>query len=432
MEESLRRGLGMAADGTAERTLREEVREELRRLLAGRGALEPSEDDRAAIWGLVKRKVALHNREAALQGLPQIDDRDDRTTKRIFDVVLRFGPISQYLDDGSVEEIEINQPERVWVVRRGTDGVTRTELADVYFESDEEVLALVRRILSPLGRRLDESSPAVDARLPDGSRLHAVMPPLTSKHVAVTIRKHLLKAQTMDDLVRLGTISPEAARFLTVAIQAGVNTMITGGAASGKTTTLNCLASTLTAPGCRIVTIEDTLELKLESVLANCVALEARAANQEGQGQVTIRDLVRHALRMRPDRIIVGECRGPEALDMLMAILSGHEGSLSTLHADSPRDALLRLKTYVLMGSEGLPELAVLELIAAGIGLVVHQRLTPSGQRLVETIFEVTGLEGTTVVGNDLYRRDGGELRWTGTRPRCEAKIRAKGLSLPW
>lgn len=422
----------MAADGTAERAVREEVREELRRMLATRGTLEPTEDDRAAIWGLIKRKIGAHNRQAVLSGLPQIDDAADRATKRIFDDVLRYGPISQYLDDERCEEIEINQPERVWVVRRGTDGVTRTELADVYFESDEEVLALIRRILSPLGRRLDESSPAVDARLPDGSRLHAVMPPLTSKHVAVTIRKHLLRAQTMDDLVRLGTIGPEAARFMTVAIQAGVNVIVCGGAASAKTTTLNCLGATLTAPGIRVITIEDTLELKLEAVLPNCVALEARAANQEGQGQVTIRDLVRHALRMRPDRIIVGEVRGPEALDMLMAILSGHEGSLSTLHADSPRDALLRLKTYVLMGSEGLPELAVLELIAAGVSLVVHQRLTPSGQRVVETIFEVTGLEVTTIVGNDLYRRESGELRWTGTRPRCEAKIRAKGLGLPW
>lgn len=421
-----------ATEGGTEAAVREEVRAELRRVLSARQALVPSADDEAMVWSLIKARIHAHNREALLTGGPVIEDADERVAQRIFDDVLRFGPISRYLDDDRVEEILINAPERVFVLTRGADGVTRTELAEVVFASDAEVLALVRRIIAPLGRRIDESSPAVDARLPDGSRLHAIMPPLTSAHVAVTIRKHLLRARTLADLIRLGTISPEAARFLSAAVQAGVNLIVCGGASSGKTTTLNCLASILTAPGIRMVTIEDTLELKLESVLPNCVALEARAANLDRQGEVTIRDLVRHALRMSPRRIIVGEVRGGEALDMLLAMSSGHPGSMSTIHADSPQDALLRLKTYVLMGAVDLPERAVLELIAAAVQLVVFQRLTEDGGRRVESIFEVTGLEGATIVGNELYRREGGALVWTGLRPRCEAAIRAAGLSLPW
>src|SRR5579884_667539 len=424
------RPVGLAA--SVEEALRAEVRDELRRVLAARQVLAPSADDEALVWSLIRDRLSAHNRDALLGGGPVIDDSDGQLARRIFDDVLRYGPISRYLDDARVEEILINAPERVFLLRRGDDGVTRTELADVYFASDAEVLALVRRIIAPLGRRIDESMPAVDARLPDGSRLHAIMPPLTSGHVAVTIRKHLLRAQTMEDLIRLGTVSREAARFLSVAVQAGVNLIVCGGAASGKTTTLNCLASTLTSPGIRTVTIEDTLELKLESVLPNCIALEARAANLDRQGQVTIRDLVRHALRMSPRRIIVGEVRGSEALDMLLAMSSGHPGSMSTIHADSPQDALLRLKTYVLMGAEDLPERAVLELIAAAVQLVVFQKLAVDGTRTVESIFEVTGLEGTTIVGNELYRRERGELVWTGLRPRCEPTIRAAGLSLPW
>jgi pilus assembly protein CpaF len=190
------------------------------------------------------------------------------------------------------------------------------------------------------------------------------------------------------------------------------------------------LGSLLTA--FRVVTIEDTLELKLAATLGNCVALEARPPNVEGKGEVTIRALVREALRMRPDRIVVGECRGGEALDMLLAMNSGHPGSLSTIHADSPHDALLRLKTYVLMGAVDLPERAVLELIASAIQLVIFQRRAPDGRRLVESIYEVTGLEGTTIVGNELYRRQGGELVWTGLRARCEATIRDAGLAVPW
>jgi pilus assembly protein CpaF len=417
-------------EGTAEASLRERARTELRRRLAARSAVVPSPDDEARVWGLIKDLIAADNREAMLSGSPLLDDRGDRLTRRIYDDVLRYGPISRYLDDASTEEVMINSPTRVWIVRRDTDGITRTELTNVLFASDDDVLALVRRIIAPLGRRIDESAPAVDARLPDGSRLHAIMPPLTGGHVAVTIRKHSLRAQTLDDLVRLGTLNAEAARFLTVAVVAGVNTLICGGAASGKTTTLNCLGSLLTSS--RVVSIEDTLELKLATTLANCVALEARPPNVEGKGEVTIRALVREALRMRPDRIIVGECRGGEALDMLLAMNSGHPGSMSTIHSDSPQDALVRLKTYVLMGAVDLPERAVLELIAAAIQLVVFQRLAPDGRRLIESIYEVVGLEGSTIVGNELYRRSGGALVWTGLRARCEATIRAANLGVPW
>jgi pilus assembly protein CpaF len=417
-------------DGAAEAGVRDAVRAELRRWLSARAALVPSPDDETRVWGLIKDRIAAANREAMLAGAPLLDDRGDRLTRRIFDDVLRYGPITRYLDDDACEEIMINAPSRVWVQRRGADGRLRGELATVVFASDEEVVAFVRRAIAPLGRRIDHSSPMVDARLPDGSRLYAIMPPLTSGHVAVTIRKHLLRAQAVEDLVALGTLTPEAARFLSVAVLAGVNILIVGGAASGKTTSLNCLGALLTSR--RVVTIEDTLELRLGATLPNCVALEARPPNLDGKGEVTIRALVRESLRMRPERIIVGEVRGGEALDMLLAMSSGHPGSMSTLHADSPQDALLRLKTYVLMGAVDLPERAVLELIASAIQLVVFQRLAPDGCRLVEAIFEVTGLEGATIVGNDLYRRVGGALAWTGLRARCEATIRAAQLDVPW
>jgi pilus assembly protein CpaF len=427
-------GLGVPArpgnGADLQAAVRERTRARLRRTLAARSAVSPSKDDENWVWGVIKEEIDAVNREAMLSGQPLLDDRGDRLTRRVFDDVLRYGPISQLLDDPSCEEVMINAPDRVYRVRRGADGVTRTELTTIVFANDDEVTGVVRRIVGPLGRRMDESSPMVDARLPDGSRLHAIMPPLTGGHVAVTIRKHTLRAQSMEDLIRLGTLNREAARFLSAAIVAGVNGLICGGAASGKTTTLNCLGSLLTA--FRVVTIEDTLELKLASSLGNCVALEARPPNVEGKGEVTIRALVREALRMRPDRIVVGECRGGEALDMLLAMNSGHPGSLSTIHADSPHDALLRLKTYVLMGAVDLPERAVLELIASAIQLVIFQRRAPDGRRLVESIYEVTGLEGTTIVGNELYRRQGGELVWTGLRARCEATIRDAGLAVPW
>lgn len=413
-------------------SIEEEVRTALRKVLSARQALQPSDDDEMLVRSVIQEKIDAAQREALLAGRPGIVDPDGQLAQRIYDDVLRYGPISRYLDDERIEEIQVNHPQHVFLVVRGEDGTTRTVLADTVFASDEDVLAVVRRAIAPLGRRIDESSPAVDARLADGSRLHAIMPPLTSGHVAVTIRKHLLRAQTMEDLVHLGTMSAEATRFLTVALQAGVNLLVCGGTASGKTTTLNCLGSTLTSPAQRCVTIEDTRELKLAEVIPNCIALEAREANAEGQGRVTIRDLVRHALRMSPRRIIVGEVRGGEALDMLLAMSSGQDGSMSTIHSDSPQDALLRLKTYVLLGSEDVPERAALDLIAAAIQLVVHQALTPTGQRRVTSIYEVTGLDGATLTGNELYRRVGDELVWTGIRPRCAAKIHAAHLRLPW
>jgi pilus assembly protein CpaF len=271
----------------------------------------------------------------------------------------------------------------------------------------------------------------VDARLADGSRLNAVIPPLTSGATHVTIRKFLLRARTLDDLVTLETLTPEAAAFLEAAVRAGLNMLISGGTGSGKTTCLNALGASVSGLDERVVTIEETAELQLEPVLPDCVALQARLANVEGAGGVSIRLLVKNALRMRPTRIVVGEVRGAEALDMLTAMNSGHEGSMCTIHANGPREALSKLRTYALMAEEALPAQAVTEMIAEAIQLVVHLRMDATGRRLVSSIYEVTGLEGDAVAGSELFALEGGRLHWTGIRPRREARLLAAGYAGP-
>jgi len=271
----------------------------------------------------------------------------------------------------------------------------------------------------------------VDARLPDGSRLNAVIPPLTSRWTHVTIRKFLLRARTLDDLVALGTLTPEAASFLEAAVQSGLNMLISGGTGSGKTTCLNALGASIAGAHERVVTIEETAELHLESMLPDCVGLQARLPNVEGVGSVSIRSLVKNALRMRPTRIIVGEVRGAEALDMLSAMNSGHEGSMCTIHANGPRQALSKLRTYAMMAEEALPARSVTEMIAEAIDLVVHLRLeAQSGRRLVASIYEVTGLEEEAVTGSELFALTEGRLRWTGIRPRFADRL--KGAGFPW
>ncbi|MCL5107389.1 MAG: Flp pilus assembly complex ATPase component TadA [Chloroflexi bacterium] len=321
-----------------------------------------------------------------------------------------------------------NGPGRVFVI----DGGRKRLVRDLYFEDDEELRGLVKRLIGPLGRRLDESSPMVDARLPDGSRLNAAIPPATTRWCALTIRKFILRAHSLEHLVDLGSLTEGAARFLEAAVQAGVNILVSGPTGSGKTTFLNALGAAISSLEERVITVEEVAELQLDRHLPDCVALQARASNVEGAGEIRIRDLVRNALRMRPTRIVVGEVRGAEALDMLLAMNTGHEGSLTTIHGNSPRDALDRLVTLAMMAEERLAGEALTKMVARTVELVLQLHFEPrTGRRRLASIFEVTGLEGNVVTGNELWALEqGGEgLAWTGIHPRCLAKIAARGVA---
>ncbi len=347
--------------------------------------------------------------------------------------IVGYGPIQPLLDDPEVSEIMVNGPKQVYVERRG-----RLELTDVEFEDDRHVLHLIEKIVAPLGRRIDEASPMVDARLPDGSRVNAIIPPLALRGPCVTIRKFARDPLTIEDLIRLGTLTAEMAVFLEAAVRARFNIVVSGGTGSGKTTTLNVLSSFI-PPDERIVTIEDAAELQLRQ--EHVVPLETRPANLEGRGEVTIRQLVKNALRMRPDRIVVGEVRGGEALDMLQAMNTGHDGSLTTAHANGPRDLLSRLETMVLMAGMELPVRAIREQIASAIDLIVQTARLKDGSRRVTHITEVQGMEGDVIVLQDLFRfvqtgvaPDGrvlGEFRCTGIRPKGYERLQAAGIELP-
>ncbi len=411
-----------------EQAIRSEVQEEFRRAIDADALFTPGPADVEHARRLIGERIAAAQRQAATLGEPPIADADS-LARRLFDDLLGLGPLQPLLDDPSVEEIIINGPQRVFVISHG-----HKHLSDVVFEDDDQLLQLIRRAIGPLGRRLDEASPMVDARLSDGSRLNAVIPPLTSGSPHVTIRKFLLRARTLDDLVALGTLTPEAGAFLQAAVQAGLNILIGGGTGSGKTTCLNALGSCVAGLDERVVTIEETAELQLEAVLPDCVALEARFPNVDGAGAIAIRSLVKNALRMRPTRIVVGEVRGAEALDMLTAMNSGHEGSMCTIHANGPREALTKLRTYALMADEALPAQAVTEMIAEAIQLVVHLRMdATTRRRQVSSIYEVTGLEGDAIAGSEIFALEDGQLRWTGIRPRRERRLVAAGYSgLEW
>jgi len=406
-----------------EARLREEALEEIRRRLPESAVLAPSPEDEARIYSLIRARVGEHSRGELLSGRrPLGEEEAEALAGRIFDHLLRLGPLQRFLEAPGVEEVMCNGPEAVFVVEEG-----RKRRAEVRFSCDEELRSLVARTVARLGRRLDDASPAVDCRLPDGSRLHAVIPPL-SPYTCLTIRRFRLRAERLEDLVALRTLTPEAASFLAGAVGAGANILVSGGTAAGKTTTLNALASAI-PEGERVVTIEETAELQLARHLPDCIPLEARFANLEGLGRVSVRDLVRHALRMRPTRIVVGEVRGPEALDMLSAMNSGHEGSMGTIHANAPRQALSKLRTYVMMAEEALPAAVVGEMIAETLNLVVHLRLDRgTGRRVVSSIFEVTGIEEGTVLGNELFRLEDGALRPTGIPARCLGEVAHPGL----
>jgi pilus assembly protein CpaF len=402
------------------------VRQEVSRLLDEQHLLRPRREDEARIRALIRERIAAHQRIAALTNTPLIYDPAG-LERRLFDGLLRLGPLQPLMDDPAVEEIIVNHPRRVFCIAGGRKRL----VDDVVFDDDEEVRQLVKRLIGPLGRRLDDSSPMVDARLPDGSRLNAAIPPATTRWCAVTVRKFVLRAHSLEQLVVLGTLPGPAAHFLEAAVQAGTNIIVSGPTGSGKTTLVNCLGAAIAGPDERLVTVEETAELSLEHVLPDCVALQARASNVEGVGEIRIRDLVRNALRMRPTRIVIGEVRGGEALDMLLAMNTGHEGSLSTLHANAPRDALERLSLLASMAEERLTGEALTRLVARTIELVVQLRFEPrTGRRRVVSIFEVTGLEGDVITGNELWTIDpaSDRLEWRGIQPRCLEKMAARAV----
>lgn len=356
----------------------------------------------------------------------------DQVTREILDEVLGFGPLQPFLDDPEITEVMVNGPDKVYIEKKG-----RLHKTNVTFPDDHSVLRIIDKIIMPLGRRIDADSPTVDARLPDGSRVNAVIPPVAIDGPSVTIRKFQKDKLKMEELIALGTITAEMAEFIRVCVLSRLNIIISGGTGSGKTTFLNILSGYI--PGDeRIVTIEDAAELKLQQ--DHVVRMETKAPNIDGKGGVTIRDLVRNSLRMRPDRIVVGEVRGGEALDMLQAMNTGHDGSLTTLHANSPRDALSRLETLVLMAGMDLPLRVVREQAASAVDLIIQQSRFKDGSRKITSITEICGMEGDTVVMTDIFKfqqtgvdSNGnvlGELKPTGIRPLFYPRIETAGFHL--
>ena len=357
----------------------------------------------------------------------------ERLGSEITDDILGYGPLERLLTDDSITEIMVNGPGEIWIERQG-----RLYETTVRFHDDSHLRRIINRIVSQVGRRIDESSPMVDARLPDGSRVNAIIPPLSLSGPLLTIRKFSRKRLTLDDMIALGTLSAEAVDFLRLCIRAELNVLISGGTGTGKTTLLNALSAAIPDSD-RIVTIEDAAELQLQQ--RHVLRLESRPKNIEGQGEVTIRTLLRNSLRMRPDRIIVGEIRGAESIDMLQAMNTGHDGSLSTVHANSPRDALHRVETMVLMAGIELPVRAIRQQSSSALDLIVHLERMDDGSRKVSTITEVHGMESDVVTLQDLFTYkiestapDGtisGRLYATGLRPVFLRKFEKHGIALP-
>ncbi len=405
------------------------IRERVQRRLLSELSSVTDANDTAAV-----RRALEQIFVEVLQGERLPMSRSDRNQlfEQIVADVLGYGPIEPFLHDDTVTEILVNGPHQVYVERNGI-----LEETDVQFRDTEEVLHIIDRIVAPLGRRVDESSPMVDARLPDGSRVNIIIPPLAIDGPHISIRKFARAVFDMEDLLGLGTLTRSIADFLRAAVQARLNIVVSGGTSTGKTTLLNALSAFIPNRE-RIVTIEDSAELQLHQ--RHVVRLESRPPNVEGKGQVTIRQLVINALRMRPDRIIVGEVRGGEALDMLQAMNTGHDGSLTTAHSNSPRDTLHRIATMALMAGMELPLQAVREQIASAFDLIVHLDRLADGSRKIVQVTEVQGMEGLVIVLQDIFQfvqtgvRDGhveGYFTATGVRPRCMEKIETAGISLP-
>jgi pilus assembly protein CpaF len=360
------------------------------------------------------------------------DDMRKHLFNEILDEFTGFGPIQPLLDDPDVSEVMVNGPNKVFIEKGG-----RLTKSGVTFDDDDHVLRIIDRIILPLGRRVDADSPAVDARLPDGSRVNAVIRPVSIDGPCITIRKFKKDKLSIDDLVKFDSLTKNMGEFLNACVHAQLNIVVSGGTGSGKTTLLNVLSSFIPEHE-RIVTIEDAAELQLQQ--DHVLRLETKVPNVDGRGAVTIRDLVRNSLRMRPDRIVVGECRGGETLDMLQAMNTGHDGSLTTLHANSPRDALSRMETMVLMSGMDLPLKVVRQQISSAVDLIVQQTRLKDGSRKVTAITEVAGMEGETVVLTDVFKFEQtgigeggkvlGELRATGIRPIFGPRLEAAGFKL--
>jgi pilus assembly protein CpaF len=355
-----------------------------------------------------------------------------RLFEQIAAEILGFGPLQPLLEDDTITEIMVNGAKNIYIERKG-----RVHRVPVTFENNDHVMRIIDRIVAPLGRRIDESSPYVDARLPDGSRVNAVIPPISLVGPVLTIRKFSRNPITIEQLIQFGSITQEAMQFLKACVEARLNVIISGGTGSGKTTFLNILSGFI--PGDeRIITIENAAELQLRQ--EHVVTLESRPPNIEGRGEITIRDLVVNSLRMRPERIIVGEVRDDAALDMLQAMNTGHDGSMTTLHSNGPRDTLSRMETMTLMAGMDLPSRAIREQIASAIDLIVHQERMRDGTRKIVSITEISGMEGEVITMTDIFvfEQTGiengqivGRLRPTGLRPKFMDKIEAAGINLP-
>jgi pilus assembly protein CpaF len=383
--------------------------------------------------GAVRSRVESEIRDQLAQesGLSR-DDRQ-RLAAEIADDIFGYGPLERLLADPSVSEIMVNGPKDIWIEREG-----RLSETPLTFTDSSHLRRIITKMVGQVGRRIDESSPLVDARLPDGSRVNAIIPPLSLSGPLLTIRKFAQNRFAFSELIEIGTVAQEAAEFLQKCIHAQLNILVSGGTGTGKTTFLNALSASIPASD-RIVTIEDAAELQLDQ--RHVIRLESRPKNIEGEGEITIRDLVRNALRMRPDRIIVGEVRGAEALDMLQAMNTGHEGSLSTVHANSPRDALNRLETMVLMAGYELPLRAIRSHVSSALELVIQLDRLDDGSRRVVEISEVQRMEGEVITLQELFefkiehfdseRRIVGRLHPTGLRPGFLAKFERHGIELP-
>lgn len=354
-----------------------------------------------------------------------------KVSQEIFDDIMGLGPLEPILSDQAVTEVMVNGIDQTFIEKRG-----KIERAELAFRDNDHLMTIIDRIVSSVGRHIDESSPMVDARLKDGSRVNVIIPPLSLTGPILTIRKFSKKPFTADNLIDFGSLSPKMVSFLEACVRGRLNVIVSGGTGSGKTTLLNVLSGFIPSDE-RIVTIEDAAEIQLSQ--DHVITLESRPSNTEGRGQVTIRDLVRNSLRMRPDRIIVGEVRSSEALDMLQAMNTGHDGSLTTTHANTPRDTIARIETMVMMAGMDLPLMAIRNQIVSAVDIIVQQARMRDGVRRVTNITEITGMEGDTVTMQDIfvYETDGamdstghfrGKFRSTGIRPQCVDKIRMNGI----